>query len=71
MAEDVQIGTHSRRFRFAVLVAALFVLLAALLAIAALDANPTGIGSGGANPFAETDTPQCRTRLPVGRARER
>jgi hypothetical protein len=50
MAEEVEIGDYSRRFRLAVLVAVLFVLLAALLAVATLDASPGGFGFDGPSP---------------------
>jgi len=54
MAEELDIGDHSRRFRLAVLVAALFVLLTAVLAVAALDVSPGGLGLDGPNLFDQS-----------------
>lgn len=54
MSEDLDIGDHSRRFRLAVLLAAVFVLLTAVLAVAALDVSPGGLGLNGPNLFDQS-----------------
>lgn len=56
MGDEFKIGNHTRRFRLAVLVAVLFVLVATLLAVAALGVAPGGFSLDGGNLFDGSGT---------------